>query len=392
MSNNIYKAIKYTSKREMKRMVSRPIYFISTVVIMSFSFVFFLTFFNEGQPDKMPVGVVDLDNSSITRQFTRNLEALQHSHIVMRLNSHKEAREEMQRGNIYAFVEINRNFAKDVVSNHRPTITFYINDSYLIAGSLISKDITYMSMVTSIGMQQKILRAKGVEENRIMGILQPVVLDTHLIGNPWANYGTYLLNVILPGVLQLMVLMMTVFPIGVEYKERTSRDWLLISNNSMFAALTGKLLPYTIIFTILGIISNLLLYKYMHYPLNSGIGWMFIATFLLVLSSQTVGVLFIGITPVLRDGVTFAGLYGMLGVTFAGSTFPIEQMPVGTRIFSEFFPIHHYFNIYVNQALNGVAIHYSVISFIALLSFTVLPLIVFNRLKKAAINQNFPIK
>ena len=373
-------------------MVSRPIYFISTVIIMAFTYVFFLTFFNEGQPNKMPISVVDLDNSSLSRQFTRNLGTMQHSNIVRRLNSHKEAREEVQRGNIYAFVEIKRDFAKEAVSNRRPIITFYVNDGYLIAGSLISRDITYMSAATSIGMQQKILRAKGVEENRIMGILQPIVLDTHLIGNPWANYGTYLLNVILPGILQLMVLMMTVFPIGVEYKERTSREWLANSNNSFFAALTGKLIPYTIIFTLLGIIGIMLLFRYMHYPLNSTIGWMFLATFMLVIATQAVGVIFIGITPVLRDGVTFAGVFGMLGVTFAGSTFPIEQMPTGTRIFSDFFPIHHYFEIYVNQALNGVGIHYSYIYFIFLLSFSVLPLIVFNRLKKAAINQNFPIK
>ena len=392
MSNNLYTAIKNTFERELRRMVSRPIYFISTVIIMTFTYVFFLTFFNEGQPNKMPIGVVDLDNSSLSRQFTRNLGVMQHSNIVMRPNSHKEAREEMQRGNIYAFVEIKHDFAKDAVSNRRPTITFYVNDGFLIAGSLISKDITYMSAATSIGMQQKILRAKGIEEKRIMGIIQPVVLDTHLIGNPWANYGTYLLNVILPGILQLMVLMMTVFPIGVEYKERTSREWLSNSNNSFFAALTGKLLPYTIIFTLIGIIGNMLLYSYMHYPLNSSICWMFLATFMLVIATQAMGIVFIGITPVLRDGVTFGGVFGMLGVTFAGSTFPIEQMPIGTRIFSDFFPIHHYFEIYVNQALNGVGIHYSFIYFIALLSFLVFPIIVFNRLKKAAINQNFPIK
>jgi len=392
MKNNTFTAILNTLNRELKRMKSRPIYFISTILILSFSYLFFLTFFNEGQPNKMPIAVVDMDNSTVSRQFARNLEVMQHCHIVMRLNSYKEAREEMQLGNIYAFVEIKRNFAKEAVSNLRPSITFYINDAYLIAGSLISKDITYISAVTSIGMQQKILRAKGIDENRIKGIIQPIVLDSHLIGNPWANYGTYLLNVILPGILQLMVLMMTVFPIGVEYKERTSREWLIGSNNSMFAALTGKLLPYTVIFTIIGIIGNVFLFRYMHYPLNSSIGWMFLATFLLVLSSQTVGVLFIGITPVLRDGVTFAGLFGMLGVTFAGSTFPIEQMPVATRIFSDFFPLHHYFNIYVNQALNGVGMRYSILSVIALLSFSILPLFVFIRLKKAAIHQNFPIK
>ena len=373
-------------------MISRPIYFIATVLIMAFSYVFFLTFFNEGQPNKMPIAIVDMDNSSLSRQFTRNLEATQQAKIVMRLNSHKEAREEMQRGNIYAFVEIQKDFSRKAISNHRPTLTFYVNDAYLIAGSLILKDLSYMSVATSAAMQRKVLRAKGLEENRIMGIIQPIVLDTHLIGNPWANYGTYLLNVILPGVLQLMVLMMTIFAVGVEFKERTSHEWLEMGNNSMFSSLTGKLLPYTVIFTAIGIIGDLLLFRYMHYPLNANIGWMFLATFMLVVASQSIGILLIGVTPVLRDGVTLGGFFAMLGVTFAGSTFPIEQMPFGTRIFSYLFPIHHFFNIYVNQALNGLSIRYSLIAFITLLSFTILPFFVYNRLKIAAINQNYPIK
>lgn len=392
MLNNIFISITNTLKRELKRMISRPIYFIGTVVIMAFCYVFFLTFFDEGQPNKMPIGVIDFDNSSLSRKFIRNLEATQQVKVVMRPESYTEAREQMQNGSIYAFVEIHHDFAKNVLSNRRPELNFYINDSYLIAGSLIFKDISYMSQLTSGAVQREVLRAKGVEENRIMGIIQPIALDTHLIGNPWASYGTYLLNVLLPSVLQLMILMMTVFAIGVELKERTSHEWLGNAGNSIFAALTGKLLPYTVLFTILGIIGNVLLYSYMRYPLNSSIGWMFLDTFLLVLSTQAIGIFLIGVTPVLRDGITMAGFFGMLGVTFAGSTFPIEQMPYQIRIFSDLFPIHHYFNVYVDQALNGIDIRYSIFSFLALLSFIILPLFVYNRLKKAAINQNFPIK
>jgi len=340
----------------------------------------------------MPIAVVDLDNSSLSRQFIRNLDATQQAQVVMRLHSHKEAREEMQKGNIYAFVEMEHDFASKAISNRRPTITFYVNDTYLIAGSLILKDITYMTELTSGAMQQQVLRAKGIDESRIMGIIQPIAMDTHLIGNPWANYGTYLLNVMLPGVLQLCVLLITVFAIGTELKDRTSRVWLETADNSIFAAVTGKLLPYTIVLTVLGIISNLLLYSYMHYPLNSSIGWMFLTTFLFVLAYQAIGIVFIGLTPVLRDGVTMSAFFGLFGFTFAGFTFPIEQMPYVSRIFSDLFPIRHYFNIYVNQALYGLNIGHSIVPMVALLSFTILPLFVYHRLKNAAINQNFPIK
>jgi len=373
-------------------MVSRPIYFIGTVLVMGITYLFFMTFFSEGQPNKMPIAVVDLDQSSTSRHLIHNLDATQQVKIVMHLSSHKEAREEMQKGNIYAFLEIKKDFSKEVFANRRPAITFYVNDGYLIAGSLILKDLTYMSMATSISVQQKVLRAKGVEENRIMGILQPIVADTHLIGNPWANYGTYLLNVIIPAIFSLAILIMTVFPIGVEFKERTSRAWLINADSSMFAALTGKLLPYTLIFTTIGLIGNMLLYKFMHYPLSSSIWWMFLATFMLVIASQCVGVLFIGAMPVLRDGITLSSLFGTLGVTFAGATFPIEQMPYGVRILSYLFPIRHYFNIYVNQALTGAGINHSVLSFVSLAAFWILPFFVYYRIKIFAINQNIPTK
>ena len=388
----LYTSIIDTSTRELKRMLSRPIYFITIILVMVFCFVFFLTLFNEGQPNKMPIAVVDLDNSSLSRQLVRNIDSTQQAEVVMKLRSHKEAREEMQGGNIYGFVEIKKDFAKDALTSHRPAIQLYMNDAYLIAGSLVGKDLMYMSALSSGAMQRQILRAKGIEEYRIMGIVQPIAIDTHLIGNPHANYGVYLLNVLLPGVLQLMILMMTVFAIGIEFKERTSAHWLENANNSIFVAVTGKLLPYTFLFFIMGMISNLLLYSYMQYPLHSNIGWMFLNTFLYVVAYQAIGILIIGLMPVLRDGVTIVALYGLLGFTFAGFTFPIEQMPAMSRIFSSIFPIRHYFNIYVNQALNGLDPRNSMLSYVALLSFCILPFFVYHRLKNAAIKQNFPIK
>jgi ABC-2 type transport system permease protein len=391
-TKNIFSAFIKTFRRELKRFRKDPLYIIGSVVVMTFCFVFFLTLFEEGQPEKMPVAVVDLDNSSLSRQYIRNVDATQQVDIIMHLNNYTEARKEMQKGNIYAFIIIDHHFASDVYANRQPTITFYVNDAYLIAGSLILKDITYMTELTNGAAKQKVWLAKGMEDSRIMGIIQPITLDTHLIGNPWANYGIYLLNVLLPGVLQIMVLMLTIYSIGTELKYKTSKTWLLTADNSMLAALTGKLMPQTIIFTLMGMISNVLLFRFMHYPLNTAIAWMFLATFLFVVAYQAIGILLIGITPLLRDGVTLSAFYGLLGFTFAGFTFPIEQLPYPFRIFSGMFPIRHYFEIYVNQALNGLPVQYSISQFLYLLVFALIPVMIFTRLKKAALYQNYPIK
>jgi ABC-2 type transport system permease protein len=392
MVKHFFSAVFNTFRRELQRMKSRPLYFICTVGVMTFCFIFFLTFFSPGQPTTMPMGIVDHDQTSLTRRFIRNISATQQADIVGYYNSHTEARKEMQKGNIYAFVEIKEGFTEDLLANRRPKLAFYVNDSYLIAGSLLYKDLSYMSALTSAAMERERLRAQGVAESQIMARIQPIALDTHMIGNPWANYGVYLINLLLPGVLQLMVLIMTIFSIGVELKEKTSRIWLRTADNSMLAGLIGKLLPYTLIFIIMGIISNFLLYGFMHYPIQAGIGWMILATIIYVLAYQAIGILIIGTLPILRDGIAMAALYGLLAFTFAGFTFPIEQMPYPAQIFSELFPIRDYFRIYVNQALHGTSISYSYIYYLVMLAFTLLPWLVISRLKKAVIYMHYPTK
>ena len=91
-------------------------------------------------------------------------------------------------------------------------------------------------------------QAKGYTEAQIMGQLQPIVIDTHPIGNPWLNYSVYLNNTVLPGIIQLMVFLVTVFSIGTEIKYSTSRKWLDMGGSSIAVSLLGKLLPQTVYF------------------------------------------------------------------------------------------------------------------------------------------------
>ena len=379
--------LKNVSRREMNRMVSRPIYLFSSVFVMFFCYLFFLTFFAEGLPEQLPVGIVDNDNSYVSRTLARNIDAMAQIEIVKQYASFSEAREDMQRGKIYAIIDVASGFESDLLSSRQPKITYYVNDAYLIAGSLSFKDLTYISELGTAYVQQRLLQARGVvgDEN-LMPILQPVAIDTHLIANQYANYGVYLLNVLLPGVLQLLIIMLTIFSIGNEMKEQSTGEWLASGNQSFLAALTGKMLPYTALFTALGIGGNFILYSYMHFPMNGSLAWMCLATFIYVLAYQAIGIFIIGAFPRMRDAISLAAFYGLLAFTYAGFTFPIEAMPHGAQIFADLFPIRHYFKIYVNEALSGAPIGYSFIYFAAMTAFLILPFLVYRRLRKAAVS------
>ena len=75
MNATKYKALWNVMKREGKRLVSRPLYLFCMVVAPLFCYVFFTTLMDSGLPQNMPVGVVDEDMTTTSRQLVRNLDA-----------------------------------------------------------------------------------------------------------------------------------------------------------------------------------------------------------------------------------------------------------------------------------------------------------------------------
>ena len=77
-----YIALWNVMKRESRRLVSRPLYLFCMVIAPLFCYVFFTTLMDSGLPVNMPVGVVDQDMTSTSRQLMRNLDAFEQTAIV----------------------------------------------------------------------------------------------------------------------------------------------------------------------------------------------------------------------------------------------------------------------------------------------------------------------
>ena len=385
MDKTKYIAFWNVMKRECRRLVARPLYLFCMIGAPLFCYVFFTTLMDSGLPQNMPVGVVDEDQTTTSRQLTRNLDAFQQTRIVAHYPDIAQARQAMQRREIYGFFLIPEGTTAEAQSQRQPKISFYTNNTMLIAGSLLYKDMKMMSELAAGAAARSVLYAKGATEDQAMGFLQPIVIDTHPLNNPWLNYSIYLNNTFVPGVLMLLIFMVTVYSIGVEIKDRTARQWLRMGNNSIWISLGGKLLPHTVVFFLMGILYNVYLYGFLHFPCNSGIGPMLFATLCLVLASQGMGILMIGTLPTLRLGLSFASLWGVLSFSMCGLSFPAMGMHSTLQALANLFPLRHYFLIYVDQALNGYPMIYSWMNYVALLAFMMLPFLIAHRLKGALI-------
>ena len=70
------------SLRECKIFLRNPIYVFCMVAFPLAVIFFFTSLLEQGQPQEMPVGVVDLDNTSTTRALMRKLDGFQSCDVV----------------------------------------------------------------------------------------------------------------------------------------------------------------------------------------------------------------------------------------------------------------------------------------------------------------------
>lgn len=382
--------IKTISLREIIAYSHRPLFLFCMVVAPVLCAVFFVTLMDKGLPTKLPAGIVDEDNTAISRTIVRTIDAMEETDFRTSYPSFPEARKAMLRGDIYAFFYIPKGTTEDALANRQPKISFYTNEAYFVPGSLLMRDLRTASELSGLALTRETLYAKGSTEDKAMGIIQPVSIETHPLNNPSLDYSVYLNNILVPGILILLIMLSTSYTIGMEWKTGNQKKLYEISGRSAATALAGKLLPQTILFTAIFIFYDVLFYRIMGYPCNVPLWHMMLLGFLTVLASQAFGVFFFGIfLGQMRTAMCFCSLWGILSFSLAGFTYPVTAMSPVLRYLAWLFPLRHYYLIYVNQALNGYSIIYIWTSAAALLCFLLLPVAVLPRYRTAFLKYKY---
>lgn len=372
-------------RRQLGRMCRMPVYIVMTAIVPLLCAWFFLSLLGPALPLRTPAAVIDLDHSALSRQVTRALGASELVDIRYKLESNHAALELIRSGKIFGYFTIPENFERETIDGNAPMLEYYTNMTYFVPGTLAFKGFKTVSVVAAGGVVTAKLSALGLTADQISALVQPVVIDTHGIGNPWTNYNYYLTPSFLYALIALLVMIMTAFSITIEIKHGTSVEWLATARGHIGVAILGKLLPQTVIFTLVAFAIEALMVSYSHFPMNGSLAWMLVALALFVLASQAFATLIACVLPNPRLSMSVISLVGVLTFSFAGFSFPVEQMYGAIGIFSYLVPVRYLFLIYVNTGLNGFEIYYVRYCYAALLAFLYLPWLAAWKLKRACL-------
>jgi len=367
--------------RELHRMSSKSIYLWILFILPLSTFFLFISMFKQGKADNYQLVVYDADNTPLSRQIIRWIDATPEVKISKHVISLNEGKRMIEKSETWGVLKIPKGLEAGIFKGDAHKLILFHSNENLSAGSAVSLGVIKAVKTLSAGINLQKRLANKEQFEQAYARIQPIKIETHALFNPYINYAYYLVTALLPVMLLMFIISSTIFAIGTELKYSTAHEWYTISGESIIIALTGKLLPYSIIFIVEAFFMNSLLFNYVGTPMNGSLFITFLATVFFVYAYQAMGVFVISIFPNMRLSLSLGAAYSSLAFSFAGLTFPAIAMSKPLQYFSEIFPYTHYLTIYINEAMKGLDLRYSLVNFWALSVFIMLPFLLIPRLR-----------
>jgi ABC-2 type transport system permease protein len=364
--------------REIRILREEPWLMALAVWLPPLLFALFWWIFIAGSSFDLAIGVVDLDHSRLSRALTRQCDASSIMAVEQQFPSVIEGRQALTGADIYALMVIPDNFEKDVYLGLQPQPTVFYNGQFILIGKQING-----AMLQAVGLLAGQIdglqaMATGTALPAVVGQVAPIRGQITPLFNKHTNYAEFLVSGGIPAIWQIMIVMVTVLSLAAEKRHGGLSRW---SEGSHFQALASKLLPYTLILWLQGIVFLVGMYGWLGWPMNGNWTALILAQLLTVLAGQAMGSLFFLLSLDAARGLSLAAAYTAPSFAFMGVTFPATDMGMPALIWRSLLPVTHYIKVQIQLANYGVNPWVLWSSFAALLLF-VLPLLL--ALKKMA--------
>ena len=338
--------------------------------------LFLLLILVAGQPTNLPIGVVDLDNSGLSRKATRYFDASPAMNVTRRYSSIAEGKADISDATIYALVIIPSNLSRDVMRGKAPSITAFYNAQYLLIAKTIRAALIQVEATLAIEVDVgRTLVMKPVMQTAIATAL-PVRTQMSPLYNLNMNYAVFLVPALLMALFQLLVICMTIMSLAkmVKTYEASHRQ-------CQFGQLAGRFFFYTCVFSVHILISFFFLYGLLGWPVQGSLSGLLPLVFVFVIACQVLGAFMHVATFNLELSLSAASAFCGPAFAFFGVTFPASDMSHVAQIIRNLMPASHYLDAFYNHVSYQAGLFYSLKPGLIILAFAALAPIVIYRLK-----------
>ncbi|MBC6396188.1 ABC transporter permease [Aeromonas hydrophila] len=335
--------------------------------------------FSAGLARDLKIGLVDLDQSLLSRELAFSLDASAGLKVAQQFDSIEAGASALRGGDIYALVVLPNHLERDARQGTQPQVTVFNNGQFILIAKLVNSVLA--QVVGTLNGQVGVLSAMagGKALPGALGQAVPIASQVTALYNINSSYAQFLLSALLPAVWQILVVLY-----GINALARTDRLGLDWTTKGVWFALWRTLLPHVLIGWGWGLGWSLLLFKGFGYPMQGS--WLVLTMGLGLASAACVsmGAFFYGIIRDPARALSLAGAYTAPGFAFMGVTFPVSAMGDFAQFWRSLLPISHYVELQIGQTNYGQPLAAALPQFGALLLFLLPLLLVVRRYQAQA--------
>ena len=335
--------------------------------------------FSAGLARDLKIGLVDLDQSLLSRELAFSLDASAGLKVAQQFDSIEAGASALRGGDIYALVVLPNHLERDARQGTQPQVTVFNNGQFILIAKLINSALA--QVVGTLNGQVGVLSAMagGKALPGALGQAVPIASQVTALYNINSSYAQFLLSALLPAVWQILVVLY-----GINALARTDRLGLDWTTKGVWFGLWRTLLPHVLIGWGWGLGWSLLLFKGFGYPMQGS--WLVLTMGLGLASAACVsmGAFFYGIIRDPARALSLAGAYTAPGFAFMGITFPVSAMGDFAQFWRSLLPISHYVELQIGQTNYGQPLAAALPQFGALLLFLLPLLLVVRRYQAQA--------
>jgi len=302
----------------------------------------------------MPIGVVNLDHSQMSRQMIRHYDATASLSVSEQYTDTHQAKQALQSGDIYAYVVIPKRLSQDAYLSRPPQVSVFVNSQFILVGRLVNAALMQAQGTFNAKLDAGKVLAKGdATPTQALGKAVPIRSQITPLFNSNTNYSQFLISAIVPAIWQIAIVVSTVLILAAQVRETGLKGWL---GDQPVRKWIATLLPYATLFLIQGMAFLYWMFIGLDWPFHGDFGVVIFSQLLMILACMIMGSLFYFISLDAVRAMSFAGAFTAPSFAFMGITFPVTDMNVWAQAWRTFLPVSHYIEAQVYQASYGASL------------------------------------
>ena len=152
---------------------------------------------------KVPVAVVDLDNTAMSRELTRMATAAQQIEVKAVYADRREAEESMSRDEIYGFMVIPEDMEKNIRNHEQVSVNIFTHGAYVMLHGAIGT--AFSTCALTLGATNKVKQialGKQVPSAKAIAMRDPIPISIQTLYNSSGSYSNYVVPSVLVVILQ----------------------------------------------------------------------------------------------------------------------------------------------------------------------------------------------